>query len=362
MFSIDVIATACRKRRNSHSPYHQSNHYKRWLASLGVEVEDETESIPDWDPPEYHFFYKILGPKTVPKINSKISFTLVPAMLNIRHGRVYVTNENGYIKLVARPNLVKEIYCLDGDKWYSIVATVVSRPKQELGLPEPYLKRMQYVPGTNDRFRFIYNPKEQFGAIQSYSDSEGGYKPTKDFTAPYYHFDNCLECQDEIHQIGYIVANGPHFTAIDYLSEHPEEATGQILNYYIDKVVCAKTANQLTKVTRQSFLLKVEVLSVNAEKELLPDYRMIVGRVCKCSPLKLYPNESAFIAKNSDESDSNLFKPGTYLYIDHYVNQQHQPETKNANPYSDDSEYGQICYIIGPETPKFGAFPIRPFS
>lgn len=360
MYSIDVIAQACRKRRKPRSRsilHHQSNHYRRWLASNGVRIS--IENVPDWEPPEYHFFYKILGPKTVPKIGSRINLTLIPALLDIRQGQVYVAKKAGYLKLVARPNIIKPVHSLDGEKWYSIIATVASRPQQDLELHGPFIKRMQYIPGVDDRLCFVYSPSDQSGAIQSHSEGNYG-KTVRNFTAPYYRFDNCIECRDEVHQIGYVLANGPRFATLDRLQQHPDKLAGQIFDYHIDKVVCAKNDSQLTNVTRQSFLLKVEILSINAEKGIMPNYCMAVGRVRGCSQPNLYPNEPEFIAKNDNESDTSLFSPGTYVYIDHYIN----PElpSESANPYSDRSEFGQICYIIGPKTPEFGSFPIRPFS
>lgn len=332
--------------------------YQKWLASRGITAQ--LENLPDWDSPEHLFFYKLLGPKTIPKANSKVGLTLIPALLFVRQGQVFITKEDAYIKLTIRPNLVKSVASLDGSAWHSIIATVVSRPGQQIELHGPFTKHVRYVPDVGDRLRFVYNSQGGFGAIQSHSQGCFG-KTVKSFTAPYYHFDNCIACQDETHQIGYLIANGPRFAIIDHLQQHPEEISGQILDYYIDKVVCAKDDTQLINVTQQSFSLKVELLTINAERKELPNYCMVVGRVRGCSPVDLYSDEPEFIAKNANESDQSLFSPGTYLYIDHYFVPEHHTDSI-VSPYSDASELAQICYIIGPQTPEFGSFPIRPFS
>lgn len=346
-------------RQNFHSQNHlRRAAYQKWLMSRGVIAQ--LEDLPDWSPPKHLFFYKILGPRTIPKSNSKVNLTLIPALLFVRQGQVFITKETSYLKLTIRPNIIKPVPSLDDTEWYSVIATVTSRPEQQMELYGPFIEHVRYFPDVGDRLRFVYDPRGGFGAIQSHSQGCFG-KTIKSFTAPYYHFDNCITCQDETHQIGYLIANGPRFARIDHLQQHPEEIVGQILDYHIDKVVCAKDDTQIINVTRQSFLLKVELLSINAERKELPNYCMVIGRVRGYSPVVLYPNEPELTAKNDHESDQSLFSSGTYLYIDHYLVPERHTNTV-ANPYSDTSELAQICYIIGPQTPEFGAFPIRPFS
>lgn len=379
--SVDVIAKACRRRRKTHSRsrlHRQSDHYRDWLTSLGVKVYPE----PDWSPPEYRFYYKIAPSQAIPKINAKVNLNttpsqhfrnwslkaindtielaLVPSIFAPRTGRTsYAANPEGHIKLTVRLNSIRKVCALDGEIWHDTIAVVTHFQEQDLVLPTVYQGCLKYVPDLGDYLRFIYSPGQRSSAFISYSRGVLG-TVVPQFFPPYLHFDTCIECQDRAHQIGYIVTNGPRFATIDRLQQNPIANVGQSFNYMIDKVVCAKTGNELVTVTKQSFRLKIEILSIQAEKDIVPDYCMVVGRIRECSHPILYPNEAELLARNENESDANLFLPGTYIYIDHYVNQRHSQSS--TNPYSDNSESAQLCYIIGPKTPEFGACPIRPFS
>ena len=343
-------------RRKSRS-LTQRERYQHYLSAINT----SSAPIPSWDPPKYLCFYKISGFSTPPKVGKKLNVSLIPAMLNVSQGQVYVVNSTGCQQITIRPNMIKPIHSMDGSQWYNILASVIYCKGQTLELPQSFLERIRYYPGVGDRIRFVYCPEDQAGAIQSYSEGNFG-RVIKDFTAPYFHFDNCIQCQNETHQIGYIVANGPRFDEIDYLYRDSKAIKGKIFSYRITKIVCAKDNDNFTVLATQSLTLRVEILRINAQKDLLPNYCMVVGRVLSCS--RPTPSrEMEHLAKAENESDANLFCPGSYIYIDHYL----RHASQNGNPYSvkatdNAAEVAQICYIIGPKTPESGSFPIRPFS
>ena len=357
---VNVIANACRQRHKTHSRslfHRQSDHFRDWLTSRGVNVYPD----PDWTPPQYYYFYKVSMPKTPPKVGNTVELSLIPAVFVSQIGRsTYISDYKGHLRLTIRLNTVHEVYSMDEELWYDVVATVTFFKEQKIAIPEIYQKCLDYVPVIGDHLRFIYNPNLNSSAILSHSKGMFG-RTIKEFFPPYLHFDTCIACQNKTHQIGYIISDGPRFDTIDRLEQNSNANVGQSFNYFIDKVVCAKDSRQLTTITRQSFRLKIEILSIQAERSIIPDYSMVIGRVRDCSPVDLRPDASEFLARDSAETDTSLFLPGTYVYIDHYRKEQ-SPQNKSTNPYRTGSEIAQICYIIGPGTPEFGACPIRPFS
>lgn len=312
------------------------------------------ESASRWCPPALLDYYRLHGPKSIPRRNKTITLHFIGAIARIDiGGYCNLRNEGATI-----PVRILSAQPVDHDqRYYSVLGKIALTT--DLAICAAHNKGyLPFYGGT--LIQYSYCPQLGEGAIEKVLNQD--LKNAIQYTVPIYHLSNRITCTNHDYQIGYQVTAGPTLERLKFLHTklQQDKRNTQVFSYNFAKIIYCKSQDY-AELLSQSITAEIEIIKVCYLPEN-PDYCMAIGIIRRHNPLPDFASSTP-AAEKPTESDDSLFANGSYVHIDHYGNRRNPSDSDlPLGNFNNGTEYAHINYCIGPKTNDIGAFPFFPLN